>query len=447
MSIQEKLDSIKVLFRAPEHLGLYGIPYEMRPGQSPGDLWRSTGYIDPYATNEHGQRMSGTRVVTPGAREDWVFLGYPGWWGHVSREEQDEIAAFLKPLEEADLVPGGPYEWSQIDRPLPMVENTGNVRWQKLASGLYGSPERDMISYRVYGMTLSDTDRGTPVLARKASEAIYIAREKMGLEPAHSVVFVSRNDHDVERVRENFDMDGRHVYVTHDSTQMSENPRRRDSSCVPGPPLEPNRLRGPAMKTTFGKDVDPNTARGRDIDMAMDMYEVFHAKRPLRLVELPPLPTKLVAVGEAQSTMYRTDKWHLDGKDEDYKHVHDKGERARYEFGEGVVVYEPAAEASKSTVGGRHVGRGKAVHFPVTRPDALSMLGYCLGFFVRRYDDEETYEVNPRGCYLFCSPYSKEIGRAFLAVFLPHGKRLADGEWLAIMAGGKLRVLKDGIDG
>lgn len=356
MSIREKLRSIKVLFRAPEHLGLYGIPYEMRPGQSPGNLWDSTRIQD---TLKQAAGWHGATLVTPGPREDWVFLGYPGWWGHVSRDEQREIEAFLEPLEKADLIPGGPYEWSQIDRPLPG-----------------------------------------------------------GLEPN-------------QRTRRHY----------------------RAST-----------LHGPAMETTFGKDIDPDRRSVADLDRAMDRYETFHAKRPHRAVELAhELPTSLVAVGEAQSTMYRTDKWHKDGTDEDYKHVHDKGENKRYEFGSGVVVYEPSREVSKSKVNGKLVGNRHAVsvarvvtghalraatalsgtvRFPVARPKALTMLGYCLGFFVRRYDDEEVYEVNPRGCYLFCSPSGN-----MLAVYSPEEQPDGSRGFLAVMAGGNLRVLKDGIDG
>ena len=41
--------SIKILFRSPDTLTLWGIPYEMRPGQSPGDLWRSNSHPDTLA--------------------------------------------------------------------------------------------------------------------------------------------------------------------------------------------------------------------------------------------------------------------------------------------------------------------------------------------------------------------------------------------------------------
>jgi len=207
-----------------------------------------------------------------------------------------------------------------------------------------------------------------------------------------------------------------------------------------------------SMKTEFGRDVDPDRYEGRRgaaLDGAMKRYEVFHAKRPLRVVDLGhELPTQLVPIGQCISTMYRTDKWHKDGVDEDYKHVHDDSSGGRdkeYDFGKGVTLYEPAREASRSKVEGRRSSRGrpgKTVKLPVPRPEALTMLGYCLGVFVQRFDDQEFYEVNPRGCYLMCSPSGD-----MLAVYSPEKQPDGSSGFLMIMAGGGLRVLKDGIDG
>jgi len=223
--------------------------------------------------------------------------------------------------------------------------------------------------------------------------------------------------------------------------------------------LEPNRtattLGGRSSMDTsrVGREVDPDRysgRRGKELDAAMDRYETFHAKRPLRTVELPhDLPTSVVPVGQVISTMYRTDKWHEDGDDEDYKHVHDNsrgGKDKEYEFGKGVIAYEPAREASKSRVeGGGKRGKAqveKAVRLPVHAPGALSLLGYCLGVFVQRFDDNEVYEISPRGCYLFSSPKGD-----MLAVYSPDKQPDGSIGFLMIMAGGGLRVLKDGIDG
>lgn len=205
-------------------------------------------------------------------------------------------------------------------------------------------------------------------------------------------------------------------------------------------------LHGPSMARTYGREVDPDRyggARGRDLDGAMDRYKTFHAKEPLDVRDLPHvLPARVVCVGDALSVMYRTDKWHEDGDDEDYKHLHDKGEKP-YEIGEGVRLYEPAKEYRKSTVGGARVSTTlKAEKPPVKYPEALARLGYCLGFFVRRDDDGEIYELNPRGCDLYSSPSGD-----MLAVYSPTPQSDGSVGFLAIMSGGGLRVLKDGIDG
>lgn len=81
------LSSIRVLYRAPDTLCLYGIPYKMRPGQSPRDIW---GYRDH---PEHG----------------WIWLGSCGWFGDMSKERQAEVKAFLRAHH--DEIPQWPFEW------------------------------------------------------------------------------------------------------------------------------------------------------------------------------------------------------------------------------------------------------------------------------------------------------------------------------------------------
>lgn len=95
-----KLDSIRVLFRLPDTLALYGIPYDLRPGQSPKDL--------------HSRY-----------REGWIFLGYPGWAGPISSDDAQEISEFLAKHE--GNIPEGPYEWTRLEPELPFV-NVGEGR-------------------------------------------------------------------------------------------------------------------------------------------------------------------------------------------------------------------------------------------------------------------------------------------------------------------------------
>ena len=98
------LSSIRVLWRQSDTLALYGIPYDMRPGQSPADLTKGSPSL-PYGTY-------GTPGRAPGPRSDWTWLGSPGWWGSYSRDEIDAIEAFLK--AQGDNVPSWPNEWSVV---------------------------------------------------------------------------------------------------------------------------------------------------------------------------------------------------------------------------------------------------------------------------------------------------------------------------------------------
>lgn len=85
--MKEQLSKIIVLFRQPDTNCLYGIPYVMRPGQQPGDLWRA------------------------GRTEGWVWLGSPGWYGDRTR---DEAAAIRQWLAGRDL-PQQPNEWCRVE--------------------------------------------------------------------------------------------------------------------------------------------------------------------------------------------------------------------------------------------------------------------------------------------------------------------------------------------
>lgn len=187
-------------------------------------------------------------------------------------------------------------------------------------------------------------------------------------------------------------------------------------------------------------------ADGKHLDAAMRRYKTFHDKQPIRIAELSEdLPSKWCVVGDALAVMYRTDKWKGFGNDEDYKHLHDKADGVPYEVRRGVRLFEPASDAKKSKVHGRSgdpLDVGRPQRLPVPDPRAITLLGYCLGFFVRRDDDGEIYEVNPRGAYLFSAPSGKA-----LYVYSPHEQSDGSSGFLAAFAGGNLRVLKGGIDG
>lgn len=208
---------------------------------------------------------------------------------------------------------------------------------------------------------------------------------------------------------------------------------------APKTTVEPNKARAlgsrPAMRTNFGNDLDPadldslGGPEGSDVDGAMRRYETFHAKQPIRVTELVhDLPTSWVCIGDGLAVMYRTDKWKKDGVDEDYKHLHDAGDNKPYPATKGVRFYEPATRGQRG------------VRLPT--PKAITLLGYCLGAFVRKDSDGHEYETNPRGCYLFAAPDGHT-----LYLYSPDKQPDGSSGFLAALHGGKLRVLKDGIDG
>ena len=79
------LESICILYREPDTLSLWGIPYDMRPGQQPADIADRAG---------------------------WVWLGSPGWYGSMSPGEIEVVRAFRDRWLSA--IPGGPNEWSRL---------------------------------------------------------------------------------------------------------------------------------------------------------------------------------------------------------------------------------------------------------------------------------------------------------------------------------------------
>jgi len=99
------LAGIRVLWRQSDTMALYGIPYDMRPGQQPADLTRGSPTLPP--------GTYGAKPRAPGPRDDWLYLGSPGWWGSLSRGDQSAIVAWLATLEPG-IVPTGPNEWSPV---------------------------------------------------------------------------------------------------------------------------------------------------------------------------------------------------------------------------------------------------------------------------------------------------------------------------------------------
>jgi hypothetical protein len=107
------LQTIKVLYRSDYSLDLWGIPYQMRRdiGQQPRD-------------------------ILPRYRNDWIWLGSCGSYGHgwarLSDERIKEIESFLAPLRERGLIPGNPHEW--VDLVLADEEDLRETRKRVMAN-------------------------------------------------------------------------------------------------------------------------------------------------------------------------------------------------------------------------------------------------------------------------------------------------------------------------
>jgi len=150
---------------------------------------------------------------------------------------------------------------------------------------------------------------------------------------------------------------------------------------------------------------------------AVRRYQIFHKKDPRDIRSIKGLPENFRELGTCISVMYETDKWNDDGDDVRYKHLHAKG----------VKAYEVASDAEDGTI-----------DLPVKPPTpeaGFARLGRCLGFFVQP-PKGKVREYNPTGTDLFTSPSGNLLG-----VYHPtHG-------WVAFIAGGRLSVEADGIDG
>ena len=185
---------------------------------------------------------------------------------------------------------------------------------------------------------------------------------------------------------------------------------RRTSRKAARSQTRPNAHKG-VMGRMYGTDSQANPTS------AIRRYRIFHKKDPREIRTISGLPDKVRELGRCVAVMYETDKWKDDGDDERYKHRHE----------DGVIAYEAV-----------HDHADDAIDIPVALPTSeqgLARLGKCLGFFVET-DGEQVREYNPSGTDLFTSPKGDLLG-------IYHPSR----GWIAFIAGGKLRVEAEGIDG
>jgi len=130
------LGSIQVIWRRPDTMELWGIPYPMRPGQSPRDLYEGRKIPD---TIRAAQGWRGAMISAPGVREDWIYLGAPGWWGSLTEENQRAVTSWLDLVTDGHprLLPQGPGEW------IDLMELAVELARRDHASGPTGAEEPD----------------------------------------------------------------------------------------------------------------------------------------------------------------------------------------------------------------------------------------------------------------------------------------------------------------
>lgn len=114
MTYQEKLDSIVIVWRQCGGVSgsqgtLWGIPYAMRPDQSPGDLWKARERSREQARVMKPGCYGGSKVTN---LDDWVYLGSPGWWETRDLEAKRLAKQWLAGLEIAGIeLPRHSGEW------------------------------------------------------------------------------------------------------------------------------------------------------------------------------------------------------------------------------------------------------------------------------------------------------------------------------------------------
>jgi len=108
IGLVDKLAEVRVLWRQPDTLGLWGIPYDMREGQSPNDLARAHRNWEAPRYGHYGSK----RIDL----SDWIWIGQPGWWGSWTKADVAALKSWLASPRVAENIPDGPCEWTTLPK-------------------------------------------------------------------------------------------------------------------------------------------------------------------------------------------------------------------------------------------------------------------------------------------------------------------------------------------
>ncbi len=112
--LAKRLEGVRILFRSPDAGGLWGVPYLMREGQAPYDLWKARkDFLNNLSFAAYDYRRSLDEDVQKRlALEDWVLI--PEFeWDYRSEEDKRDALAFLEKWKGS--IPKGPREWVVLE--------------------------------------------------------------------------------------------------------------------------------------------------------------------------------------------------------------------------------------------------------------------------------------------------------------------------------------------
>jgi hypothetical protein len=139
-------------------------------------------------------------------------------------------------------------------------------------------------------------------------------------------------------------------------------------------------------------------AKPSDYDKAVELWREFHQKgKPDRILDLEGVaaswPAEWVCVGHPTKVYYNSDKWYNDGRRQNYYHIHNPRVRTWHPAGSAELGMLPKKQRAKDQA------------FPISSafPQALTVLGDCLGWDLALADGSGSIFASPDEGELLCA--------------------------------------------
>ena len=135
-----------------------------------------------------------------------------------------------------------------------------------------------------------------------------------------------------------------------------------------------------------------------DAQRAIELWRVFHGKADpdsVTVLDGAPArwPLEWVCVGHPEVVYYNSDKWYQDGRRTNYYHLHNPKIRLWHPVGSVELEMLPANQ------------RASDQQFPIAGPfpEALTVLGDCLGWMLVAADGSESLFAEPEPGEVLCA--------------------------------------------